>query len=213
MEWDLKRSDELLSIAAHGRGDEKREAFAAFYRRHHRYVFGICYNFANRCRFGHFDHEDLFQETMAKAYEHAKDFRADGVSAQEDLEDKVDAWLGGIARHVAADYLRRHPPCLSVDPVLLEENEQPSTESIEDFTDDAKLIRDAIDTLSPAEQAVIWASSQYYQRREHQRTPSQELDQILSDLGISRVNFRKLKERARKRISQYIASKKLPLPT
>ena len=59
------------------------------------------------------------------------------------------------------------------------------------------------------QQAVMWAASEFYERREHQRTPEEELSAIVLSLGMSKESFRKNKERARKKILQYIASHKV----
>jgi RNA polymerase sigma factor (sigma-70 family) len=207
-EWDLKKDDELLSTVAHGTCEERRPAFDAFYRRHSEYLYGVCYKFATSYETGFFDYEDIFQDTMAKAYEHAAEFRAEGITDAQELVDRADAWLGGIARRVAADYVRRKPLCFSVDPQTLEEHvDEP--ESSKELAEDAKLIRDAVSTLSQSEQAVIWATSQFYQRRKHQRTPSRDLDEIAATLNISRDAFRKIKQRARNKIFKYIANHKV----
>jgi len=57
---------QLLSWMAHGTSEERLEAYVRFYRRHAEYLYGICYNLANRYKFGFFDEEDIFELTMAK---------------------------------------------------------------------------------------------------------------------------------------------------
>src|SRR5207249_3679605 len=149
------------------------------------------YNLVNRYKFGFFDHEDIFQSTMIKALQRAETFKSDGVLDAQEVVHKVDAWLGGIAQNVVFDLLRRKPNCVPLDPVFLNgdadeegtEIECPQSQADEE-TNEIKLIREAIDTLSPAEQAVIWASNQFNECREHQRTPTEELKQIVTSLGI-----------------------------
>jgi DNA-directed RNA polymerase specialized sigma24 family protein len=118
--WDSEKDDKLLCCMAQGDCEEKMRAFEVFYGRHREYLFGICYNVATRYQVGLFDHEDLFQSTMVKALENANTFDPDGVTDAQELEDKVDAWLGGIAENVAFDLVRRKPKCISLDPQLLE---------------------------------------------------------------------------------------------
>ena len=205
--WGEKKDDELLSASAKG-GDEGRQAFEAFYRRHTDYLFGTCYDLTNRYKFGFFDHEDVFQLTMIKALESAETFKSDGFVDAQELEDKADAWLGEIAKNVTFDLIRRRPTCVSLDPALLNDDEDPFEvpEIIHcEETTEIKLIREAIETLSENEKSVLWAASQFYQRRTHQRTPTKELDEIIKSLGISKDNFRKIRERARKKIRQYLA--------
>ncbi len=217
-EWDAEKDDKLLSRMAHGTSNKRKQAFDAFYRRHATYLYGICYNLANRYRFGFFSEEDVFQSTMAKARDHADTFNPNGLTDAQELEDAVDAWLGGIATHVVFDLIRRIPKCVCLDPEVLGEDEETedafsqTNEAVAcDDTEDMKLMREAIETLSPREKEVIWAMSQFYVRREHQRTPIEDLDEIVEHLGISKTNFRKIKQRARTKILQYMVNRKLKL--
>jgi RNA polymerase sigma factor (sigma-70 family) len=209
--WDAEKDDKLLSSIANGDAGAWRDAAAAFYRRHVDYLHAICFNLANRYKFGFFDEFDLFQATMTKALKSADSFKAEGLVGADELKDKADAWLGGIAENVLFDLLRRKPKCVNFDPTLLE-SEDDVLEVPEivwgEEAEDVKLMREAIDTLSPKEQSVIWATSQFYECREQQRTPTRDLDEIVESLGISRENFRKIRERARKKILSYIATKK-----
>src|SRR6266699_587070 len=107
--WDAEKDDKLLSCMAHGESEERRQAFDAFYRRHSQYFYGTCYDLANRYKFGFFDHDDIFHSTMIKARDNASTFKADGITDPQELEDAADAWLGGIAKNVVFDFLRRKP--------------------------------------------------------------------------------------------------------
>lgn len=218
--WDAEADDRLLACVASGTPEERQQAFDAFYRRHAEYLFGICYNLANRYRFGFFDAEDVFLSTMAKARERANTFKAEGIADHQELHDAVDAWLGGIAKNVVFGLLARTPKCISVDPHLIDGDDDDAKDQVGapeheafpgDETEEMKLVREAIDTLSPKEQEVIWAMNQFYERREHQRTPTGELDQIIDALGISKDNFRQIKKRARAKISRYVINHK-PIP-
>jgi RNA polymerase sigma factor (sigma-70 family) len=213
--WDAEKDDKLLTCVATGNSEEKNHAFNAFYRRHEVYLYGICYNLVNRYKFGHFSEEDIFQLTMAKARERAGTFKADGKSSAIALEDAADAWLGGIAKHAVLDLIRRKPPCVPLDSAALHQDDDGEQDKLfiqnieqQEDSEDMKLIREAIDTLSIREKEVAWAMSQFYVRREHQRTPTEELDQIVESLGISRENFRKIKERVRRKINQYVINRK-----
>lgn len=206
---------------AHGAVRERELAFDAFYRRHVTYLFGICFNLANRYRFGFFSAEDVFQLTMVKARNHASTFKPDGLAGTQELEHAVDAWLGGIAKRVVLDLIRRIPKYVCLDPEVLGEDEEGdetffqanSVVFADEDTEDMKLLREAIETLPPREKEVIWAVSQFYVRREHQRTPTEDLDEIVEHLGISKANFRKIKQRARTKILQYMVNRKLkPIP-
>ena len=85
---------------------------------------------------------------------------------------------------------------------------QANEPTVENEREEIKLMREAIDALSSKEREVIWAISQFYVRRAHQRTPTEDLDEIIRALGISRGNFRKIKQRGRAKILKYITNRK-----
>ena len=213
--WDVESDETLIDRMAHGTSDERNQAFDAFYRRHAEYLFGICYNLANRYRFGFFCEDDIFQTTMLKARDHADTFKSSLSVADQKSEHAADFWLCGIAKNVVVDLFRRTPKCVHLDPQFINGDEEDG--KMVDFadesaacveTEDTKLMREAIETLTPRERDVIWASSQFFVCRKHQHTPTKELDEIVAGLGISRENFRQIKLRARKKIQQYKANRK-----
>lgn len=213
--WAAVKDDEILHCMAHGAGEERQQAFDAFYRRHAEYFYGICYNLVNRFQFGFFGADDVFHATMLKARDQASTFRANGITEAQELEDAVDAWLGGIAKRVVLDLVRRKPNFVCLDPQLIDGDEYDDETVFQitelcagDETEEKRLMRESIETLSPREQEVIWAMCQFYQRRAHQRTPTDDLDQIISSLGISRENFRKIKQRAKQKIFDYMTNRK-----
>lgn len=215
--WDAVNDEKLLSSMAEGNADERQHAFDVFYRRHASYLYGICFNVANRYKFGFFGEDDLFQETMLKARDHAKTFvKGNGPNAGS-VEDQVDAWLGKIAKRVALDLIRRIPKCIVLDPGFVnvaktdDESFLQVIEPIifEEGSVGLQLLRDAIETLSAKEKEVIWAVSQFYVRRDHQHTPSDDLNEIIGSLGISRDNFRKIKQRAKAKILQFMTNRNL----
>ena len=213
--WDAEPDDKLIDRMARGTSDERQQAFETFYRRHAQYLYGICYNLVNRYRFGFFSEDDVFQTTMMKARDHADTFNADGETDVQELEDAADLWLSGIAKNVVFDLLRRKPRCVPLEPALFDGDEDGNRSDVflENFvsgdgTEAMQLVREAIDTLSNREQEVVWAMSQFFVCREHQYTPTEELDEIVASLGISRENFRQIKLRARKRIKEYMVNRK-----
>lgn len=212
--WDKETDAKILECVAHGGTEEKKCAFDAFYRRHVDYLHAICYSLATRYKFPFLDSEDIFQSTMAKAFRGAATFKSNGVQDPQELLDLADAWLGRIAQNVALDSLRRKISLVPLDPTFLDEGDDqvPSFEIPEpppmDEAEEIRLVREAIDTLTPAEQAVVWASNQFNECREHQRTPTEELDEIVTSLKISKSNYRKIKERAYNKIRGHLAERK-----
>jgi RNA polymerase sigma factor (sigma-70 family) len=206
-QWDAKKDDELLSCIAKCE-NEWRQAFDVFFNRHKKYLYGICYNLVNRYKFGFFDEDDLFQTTMLKALKGAATFNSDGVVDAEELEQKADAWLGGIAENAVFDLFRRKPKCIPFDPQILDTDEDeidiPAEEAIPcEETEEIKLIRKAVDSLPPNQQAAIWVTSLFYERRKHQRTPSEDLNEIVGSLGMSKAAFRKSKASSQQAARHY----------
>ena len=206
--WDAKKDENLLHCMAHGNAEEQRDAFDVFYRRHSQYLYGICYDVLNRYKVGFCEVDDLFQTTMLKAWKHSGTFKIDKFTTDPTkMEHAADAWLGAIAENILFDWLSERPLCISLDSEEFNEDEiyvaGDDLASDED-SEEAKLVRLAIDTLSPNEQKIIWATSLFYKRCEHQRTPTKDLDDVIASLKISKANFRKIRERARSKIRAYI---------
>jgi RNA polymerase sigma factor (sigma-70 family) len=214
--WDAEKDENLLHCMAHGSAEEQRAAFDAFYRRHSQYFYGICHNVVNRYKVGLCEVDDLFQTTMLKAWQRANTFKMEKFTTNpEEMEHAADAWLGAIAENILMDWLSERPLCISLD---LEELERDGVclaaddlSSGED-SEEARLVRQAIETLSPNEQKVIWTTNQFYRRCEHQRIPTKDLDGIVESLQTSRDNFRKIRERARNKIRAYINNHKSVSP-
>lgn len=216
--WDAEKDEILLHTMAHGNDEAKNGAFDAFYRRHAPYFYGICHDVLNRYKAGLCEVDDLFQTTMLKARQRANTFKMEKFTTDpEEMEHAADAWLGAIAENTLLDWLSERLLCVSLDPDLLEmdgvclaADEMSSDEDSEDAR--LVLVRQAIETLSPNEQKVIWVTSLFYKRREHQRTPTKELDEIVENLRTSKSNFRKIRERALNKIRAYITNQK-PMPS
>ena len=213
--WTRETDQNLLRLIASGTSEQRDGAYIAFYQRHAEYLFAICYDLANRYKFGFFDEKDLFSLTMSKARESADTFKPEADTGAEESQNAADAWLGGIAKRVVFDLIRRIPKCVALDPQWLDGEDGPDGLAIrtndvfdEDETEDVRLIREAIDTLSQKEKEVIWAASQFYRRRNHQHTPTDDLEEIVDHLGITKDNFRKIKQRAKAKILQFVAKRK-----
>lgn len=213
-QWDVETDENLIDRMAHGTSEERHQAFDAFYRRHAGFLYGFCYTLAKRYQFGFFCEDDIFQTTMLKARDHADTFKTSVSLADQALEDAADLWLCGIAKRVVLDLFKNIPKCVHIDPVLLDGEDDGKAFDVADEpkasteTEDIRLMSEAIETLSPREREVAWAASQFFVRREHQHTPTEELDVIVARLGISKENFRKIKERAWKKIREYMANRK-----
>ena len=217
--WDAEKDDKLLSCIEQRKEEEWREAFAAFYRRHKSYLYGICFNLVNRYKFGFFNEDDVFQTTMLKVCESAGTFTSDGITDSQELEDKARAWLGRITENVVFDLIRRKPNCVPINYEMIDENDSNTVDGTEnafavaghgecDETEQVKWTRDAIETLSPNEQEAIWVTSLFFQCRDHQHTPTKELDEIVQSMGVSKDNFRKIRQRAREKIQKHMTKQK-----
>jgi RNA polymerase sigma factor (sigma-70 family) len=212
-QWDLQTDEKLIDRMAQGTKDERNQAFDAFYRRHAEFLYGFCYTLANRYQFGFFCEDDIFQATMLKARDHADTFKTSVSPKDQESPDAAALWLCGIAKNVVVDLFRRTPKCVHLDPVFLDGDDENAFDIADEpktsaETEDIRLMGEAIETLSPKEREVAWAACQFFVCREHQHTPSKELDVIVARLGISKENFRQIKLRAWKKIRNYMTNRK-----
>jgi RNA polymerase sigma-70 factor, ECF subfamily len=87
--------------------------------------------------------EDIVQETLLRAWRHARDLPADAVRP----------WLFTTARHLVIDNYRAR----SVRPAEVSPDQIEATAVVDDLDDvlDAVLVADALSALSPAHRAVL----------------------------------------------------------
>jgi DNA-directed RNA polymerase specialized sigma24 family protein len=207
--WQEKSEEELLIGIAAGDEEEKDSAFREFYYRHAAYLHGACEACLNEFGQGILEQDDLFTVTLGKVYNKAHQFRADGATRPEELQKKVRAWMGEIATNELIDRLRARIAISEDDSKRLDQfpavdaAAEPDTDPVE-----VRLTREAIATLKAKEQIVVWAMAQFYRRGvKQQRIGSEDLAELARTAGTTKVNFRQMRCRARKKIEQYVQTR------
>lgn len=213
------------------RGDDWREALAEFYRRYVSEFFRLVCRLRGLTNAGA---EELVQETMIQAYRSAHTFRAvegqDGVVARR----RTLAWLGRIARNLHYETLRgrQSPPAadsgrtgnrdgsstaVAEEPKITREELHRRVSEAQDAiagiarasgapaTDERRLLRDALATLTERELDVLLVSYEYYEPSdEHPHLPRAVIAELCARHQVSSANLRKIRERARKQVWQHV---------
>jgi RNA polymerase sigma factor (sigma-70 family) len=224
----VEASDGHLFALMERRTDEGREAWGEFYRR---YVADF-YRFVSRLRgLSSTEAEELVQETMIQAYKAAHTFQAVEGLEPEVLRRRTLAWLGRIARNIHYERLRGQKINMVVDTerqsdergAPYEEQQISRTElhrrirESEDavagvapaantsISDERQLLRDALAQLPERELDILVVSYEYYEQGEtHPHLPKAVVAELCARHGVSSANLRKIRERARKQVAQYI---------
>ncbi|MCU0276205.1 MAG: RNA polymerase sigma factor [Acidobacteria bacterium] len=143
-------------------------------------VFCLCRGFIGNSA----DALDLTQDTMTKALAHYR----------QDNPEFVQAWVMRIARNLCLDHLRRRKtrgPQQSVSEQLASEWQSP--EDLAYIQEDIRIVREAIDKLSPCLRAVL-------EMREYGEFSYLE---IARALGIGRATVNSRLNRARQAVLEY----------
>lgn len=139
-------SDEALLeryLASTGSAVVRQAAFRELVDRYHRRVYGVCLHTLGSPS----DAEDATQETFLKLARHAASFRG---------EAKLSTWLYRVARNVCTDLVRhdaRRPSTPVADPGILDE--APSEGDRAAGTDEALVVRAALDALDPSSRQAL----------------------------------------------------------
>jgi RNA polymerase sigma factor (sigma-70 family) len=221
-------SDGHLFALMERRTNEGREAWGEFYRR---YVADF-YRLVSRLRgLSETEAEELVQETMIQAYKSAHTFRAVEGIEPEASRRRTLAWLGRIARNIHYERLRGQKINLIVDAerqadersapygehqisrTELHRRIRESEEAVAGLAHEAgtsisaerQLLRDALAQLPERELDILVVSYEYYEQGEiHPHLPKAVVAELCARHGVSSVNLRKIRERARKQVAQYI---------
>lgn len=180
-----------------------RDAEAAFYRRHVRYLYGVLRRRVAR-PFGLSDAavEDLVQDTFCRAFERAATFQDGGVDDPVRCERRTRAWLGRIAQRLVCDSLNRIRE-VPANPQI-EEMEARSEPAVQ-LSAGARRVQDALATLSEREQDVLRVSATYFRAGErHQRLPNAVCAELAQRWRVSPENVRAIRSRAMKKLKQHL---------
>ncbi len=207
-------TDESLVIYMGFNDDEPavaEDAAAELYRRHSRKMIAWC---AKSFLLYRQNHEDLVKKTFKNALRAANKFGALPNSLSDaDKTKQIKFWLYCILKNVCIDAHRseaaeREERCgvevetvadtVALDPVDPEAPE-PATSARVD------LIREFIASLPPHDQAILYNTMQYYDRRTGQTVmPKAVLDHLCAELGMTKISLRTQRSRLLERMRQYV---------
>jgi RNA polymerase sigma factor (sigma-70 family) len=194
-----------------------REAWAEFYRRHVRYVYGICRRALDALFHSPEALEDLVQDTFRRVFEHAGAFTPGDATDADVMRRHVRAWLGAIVRHLVQDLLRNRqatPP-----EALLDHEHWNAVESRADpqppDSPRLALAREVMETaLTDEEREVLRVTFQWYDpNRTHQRLPNDVAADVAARLGTTSENLRKIRQRALRKFEAAMRSRMGEPPT
>jgi len=221
---------ELFALMAR-RGDDWQEAWAEFYRRYVSDFFRLVCRLRGLTNAGA---QELVQETMLQANRSARTFQVVEGQDGEASRRRTLAWLGRIARNLHYEKLRRqqNPPATSSEREVSSDGssatavEEPkisrgalyrrvreaqdavariARSSNVPVSAERQLLRDALTTLTEKELDVLLVSYEYYERgEEHPHLPRAVIAELCERHQISPAYMRKIRERARKQVWQYV---------
>lgn len=205
IDWDNVDDGELLFYMAFRdeAAAEAREAWHHFHDRHAKYVLGVCRRLARDAGALLDDRgaEDLAGDTLVRAYERAETF----TTKEEDpvvVRRQVQAWLGVIARNIMRSVLRgrmNRPDVEDVDMDQIRARAHPASEP------QVALVNKALETLSDKECRVLRATAHWYDEdRGYFNPPKGVMEELARELGALPVSLRKIRERALRKLREYI---------
>lgn len=187
------------------------DAAAELYRRHSKKMTGWC---AKGFLLYRQNHEDLVKKTFQKALRAAKTFGP----LKKDLSDAektrhIKFWLYYILKNVCIDahrseHAEREGRCeFDVETVgAVVALDSVDTETIEPATHRRmELIREFVAGLAPHDQAILYNTMQYYDRRTGQTVmPKAVLETLCAELGMTKISLRTQRSRLLERMKQYV---------
>lgn len=183
-----------------------KAAFQIFYERYESYLFGVtrkvCAQFpqsANEL------FEAVFQNTFMKVYLSAGTFDLSKVKSA-DLSTGIKAWMGRIADNENKLLLRqlRKEPFIQLANDIPISDEELEAIPVEEQPDEPEsyhreVLDQALAALSEVERYVLIQSTAYEQEGKY--LPSSFIDSTCKLWQITRVNFRKIKSTARRKLN------------
>lgn len=191
-------------------------AFEEFYDRHKNYLWKVCADVGQQLSCSAWI-EDVFHETFQRAQKHAGRFKFPVCPAEEE-DNVIKAWLGRIAQNRLCDYWRKsRRECTrtaeeweALDEEVLGEvsGEDVPTETTSAGSNRKALLDEAMETLSERDAHVLRVTSQFHRHgQKFQRLPNAVVDELASTLNTTPENLRKIRERARKKVRQYVEAR------
>lgn len=192
-------------------------AFQEFYDRHKHYLYSkaveVCANLGCDAWV-----EDAMHETFGRAFRKAAMFKFPTCPPKEE-DNVVKGWLGAIATHWICDRRRKSKledtkseeqweqltGSSSVAPGGESESFEPTPAKIEEW----RLLDEAIESLTEREAQILRVTAQYHRLgQKFQRLPVDVVDELAESFNTTPENLRKIRERARKKVRQYVDARR-----
>lgn len=211
---DLRSASDVtvLQLIAQREKDDAtaRAAFQEFYERYEGYLFVVA---GKVCRqFPRSAHELLqavVQNTFVRVFERAGTFDAQKIKAYQQAAG-VKAWLGRIADNEHKALLRQLVPPTQL--TIVEDLAIYEADYVDDPTQESDkaplsvqqvLLEEALSSLTDTERYILMNSLAY--EEEGKYLPSAFIASTCATFSISKVNFRKIKSLALKKVTSRIA--------
>lgn len=179
---DLATASDGDLLALMGRKDNTdlaRAAWGAFYLRHCKFLYGVCFR-AYGQRLGTHGVEDLVADTFRRAYTHgAPTYQSDVLESSEVQLRRVQGWLTTIAERLACDILAG----CRLERTHFEQEEwqdvpEKADEAVSEITADVCRVMQS--TLTEREEDVLRTTFHWHDpTKEHQKLP----EAVLSNLA------------------------------
>jgi RNA polymerase sigma factor (sigma-70 family) len=193
-------------------------AFQEFYDRHKNYLWSKCSEVAENLGCQAWA-EDVLNDTFERAYRTASEFKFPQCPTNEE-DNVIKGWLGRIATNRLCDRWRKsrleHTGEDEKWATLAETAAAPSTDASEQDraatpadVEERRLLDEALESLSEREAHVLRVTSQYHRLgKKFQRLPNYVVDELAEALNTTPENLRKIRERAKKKVRQYIEERR-----
>jgi RNA polymerase sigma factor (sigma-70 family) len=197
------RDGQLFVAVARG-GPAAKDAQAALYARHVRYLNGALQRQRDRLlRLAGLSVEDVVHDTFERAFARAASFEDDATLDPDRARRRARAWLGRIAQNLIADAFRRHRE-LSASP-LLDEVAGPPDGPPSSRPDLEPILR-ALAQLTDREQDILRVSALYFKAEGHGRLPNEISAELGARWGISNDNVRAIRKRALEKLRRLVTA-------
>jgi RNA polymerase sigma factor (sigma-70 family) len=188
-----------------------RSAWAVFYARHIPFVYKVCLKVTKGTRLESHA-EDLAADTMIRAFEKAGSYRDDRTLDPHGRRRRVRAWLSAIAENIINDVLRGQPLDREIDvgPDRWREFQGPANdEFVSTNFEIVEAVEEAFRTaLDEREAEVLRVTMHYYDGlKKNQRLPNDVADDLARRLDTTSENLRKIRERAKKKVREFLITK------
>lgn len=193
-------------------------AFQEFYDRHKDYLWDRCSEVAENLGC-HAWVEDVFHDTFERAYRSAPKFRFPQCPTHEE-DNVIKGWLGTIASNLLCDRWRKsrfERTSSDAKWATLAESvvAAPPADGESDLgatpadSEDIRLMDEAFRTLSEREAHVLRVTSQFHRLgKQFQRLPNDVVDELAESLNTTPENLRKIRERAKRKVHQYVEERR-----